>query len=572
MYLDGSGCLSFPAIDQFAAIGTCGIRHQGDAAQGTAHIRDDRPLGLSGIRATVGVFSLHADISVTGKEGGTSGGQSHFFQFRTDVGGEPVVPVLVADMFLSHHTVPLTTGYLFVVLQVQQGVALEGLTTSFCPAVCLGIALLCQFQVHSLGVVHLVDVTHCLYREEDNLSVGILVFGLQRDKLAQGTSFQGLVFCHYLGKLFSGISRCIEHLRGDTTIVFADEIQDRSCLTGLIFAEALCTESTGMTEQVVCVVFLGIPCHVHEELDGVFHWLQVAHIQDPEFLDAAVVGQLQLFPHVLCRGDVDPLGVTRRTHVVHMIVEAPTAFTFLFLSGWQSAYITPVVIAEQYGDIVRHAQAGIVVVLHLFIESPDLWCLLSRALGNLLDNAALVVDDILQKFSISAVAHRLVTIATHTNGYNVISPFHALDALTEETVEVLLVSGVVPGTPALSVAGILLMVTCHRLMVRGTHHDAHRISCLQVLRIIGIESPAPHSGPQVVTLQAQDELKHLLIEAVVTVVRTEGVLYPRGQTRCLVVQKQTTVTHGGLTVGVFTFYYIEVAVFLYGHISPIVPG
>jgi hypothetical protein len=59
---------------------------------------------------------------------------------------------------------------------------------------------------------------------------------------------------------------------------------------------------------------------------------------------------------------------------------------------------------------------------------------------------------------------------------------------------------------------------------------------------------------------------------VVAVVRNEGVLYPRGQTRCLVVQKQTTVTHGGLTVGVFSFYYIEVAVFLYGHISPLVPG
>ena len=316
---------------------------------------------------------------------------------------------------------------------------------------------------------------------------------------------------------------------------------------------------------------LGVPGHVHEQLDGVLHRLQVAYIQDPEFLDTAVIGQLQLFPHVLRRSDVDPFRVTGGTHVVHVVVETPATFTLLFLSRRQSAHVTPVIVAEQHRHIVGHAQTGIIVILYLFIEGPDLWCLLGRALGHLLDDAALVVDDVLQQFRVRAVTHRLVTVATHADGHDVVGAVHTLDTLTEETVKVLLVGRVVPSPPTLTVTGILLVVTCHRLMVGGTHHDTHCIGGLQVLRVVGIESPAPHGRPQVVTFQAQDEFKHLGIEMVVAIVCTEGVLHPGGQTGCLIVEEQTTIAHSGFAVGELTFLDIEVGMLLHGNIGPVVP-
>ena len=301
------------------------------------------------------------------------------------------------------------------------------------------------------------------------------------------------------------------------------------------------------------MVFRGIPGHVHKQLDGVFHGLQVAHIQDPQFLDTTIVGQLQLLPHVLDGGDVDPFRVTGCSDVVHVVVESPATLALLFLSGRQTAHVAPVVVAEQYRHIVRHAQSCVVVVLYFFIECPYLWGLVCRFPRHLLDDATLVVDDALQEFRVRTVAHGLVTVATHADGHDIVSTLHALDTLTEETVQILLVRAVVPGAPALAVTGILLMVAGHGLVVRGTHHHTHGVGGLQVLRVVGIESPAPHGGPQVVALQPEDQLKHLLIELMTSEVGAEGVLHPRRQTGCLVVEEQATVSDSRLSVCIFAF-------------------
>ena len=308
--------------------------------------------------------------------------------------------------------------------------------------------------------------------------------------------------------------------------------------------------------RAVYGVFLRVPCHVHKQLDGVLHGLQVAHVQYPELLYAAVVGQLQLLPHVLYRGDVDPLRVARRPYIVHVVVESPASFALLLLGSGQSSHVAPVVIAEQHRHVVGHSQSRVVVVLHLLVECPYLWCLLGRSLGHLLDDAALVVDDALQQLGVRALAHCLVAVAAHTDGHDVVSALHALDALTEESVEVLLVRRIVPCAPSLAVSGIFLVVARHGLVVRCSHHHAHLVGSLQVLGVVGIEGPSPHGRPQVVTLQSQDEFKHLLVESVVAVVGAEGVLHPRCQTGCLVVQEQSSVPHGRLSVGKLPVLYI----------------
>ena len=127
-------------------------------------------------------------------------------------------------------------------------------------------------------------------------------------------------------------------------------------------------EATGVVGHVLLCVFLRVPCHVHEQLDGVFHWFQVAHVEDPHTLDAVVVGQRELFEHLLRLCHVKPFRVARCTHIVHVVVDAPAALAVMLLVGDRhAADVAPVVVADEYDDIVGHAETGVVVVLNLFI-------------------------------------------------------------------------------------------------------------------------------------------------------------------------------------------------------------
>ena len=47
-----------------------------------------------------------------------------------------------------------------------------------CPQVSVGVPVLVQPVIHGLGVIHLVNVAHGLDGEQDNLLIGIAVFGL----------------------------------------------------------------------------------------------------------------------------------------------------------------------------------------------------------------------------------------------------------------------------------------------------------------------------------------------------------------------------------------------------------
>ena len=183
----------------------------------------------------------------------------------------------------------------------------------------------------------------------------------------------------------------------------------------------------------------------------------------------------------------------------------------------------------------------------------------------------MVVNDGLQQAGISILAHRLVTVATHTDGHDVVGAFHPLYALTEEAVEVFLVALIIPCSPLLTIAGILLMIAGHGLMVGCSDDYSHSVSSLQVLWVVSIESPVPHSRPKEITLKAENEFKDLCIEAVVAIVCAEGVLHPRRETGSLVIEEDTTITHIRLAIGIFARPYIYILMSYHRHISPIVP-
>ena len=288
-----------------------------------------------------------------------------------------------------------------------------------------------------------------------------------------------------------------------------------------------CTEKAGsMLFDILLGIFLRIPSHIHEELDRIFHRFQVTHIQNPHTLYTMVISQRELFKHLLCLSHIKPLAITRCSHIVHMVVEAPSTRMLAFLCIRHSAHISPVIITQQNQDIVGHTHTGIIVVEHFFIQCPHLSRLIGRLTRNLLDNLTLILNDTLQQLGIGLSTHCFVTVATHTDGHHILSTFHALDTLTEELVKLLWVLIIVPRSPLSTLTRILLMVTSHRLMVRGTHDDTHIISSLRVLRVVSIECPSPHGRPQHVTTKTKNQFKDFSIETMVTIISAKRILYP----------------------------------------------
>ena len=151
-----------------------------------------------------------------------------------------------------------------------------------------------ELEVHGLCVVHFIEVGHGLHGEEDELLVGIAVFGGQGDVLAQGFRFQfdELVGYFFPFPRFQVISFVVEHFRRDAPGIFAVKVQDACGFFGLAFAKGGGTELLRMVQEVGCRVLFGIPCHVEEQRDGVFHGLEVAHVQHPQLVHAVVIGEL----------------------------------------------------------------------------------------------------------------------------------------------------------------------------------------------------------------------------------------------------------------------------------------
>ena len=317
-----------------------------------------------------------------------------------------------------------------------------------------------------------------------------------------------------------------------------------------------------MVGHILLGIFLGIPSHIHKQLDRIFHWFQVTHIENPHSLDTEVVSQRELFKHLLSLSHVYPFAVAWSTYIVHMIVDSPSTFAVtLFLAYRYTSYITPVVVADKNQHIIGHTKSGIVVVLHFLVKRPHLSGFLSRFSSHFLDYPALILDNTFHQFGIGLIAHRLVTITTHTDSDNILSAFHSLYAFAEELVELGLVRLVVPR-----------MIASHRFMVRRTHHHTHAVSQFPVLRIIGIESPRPHCRPHHIASQTENQFKYLLIEFTTAIACSEGILHPSRQARSFVVEEDTAEFHRWFTVSICAFHNECIIMFSYRCISPPIPG
>ena len=142
------------------------------------------------------------------------------------------------------------------------------------------------------------------------------------------------------------ISVLVEQFGGASPIVFAGEVENACGFLCLLFSELLRTEVAGMVCNMAYGILLGIPSHVHKLTDGIFHRLEVAHVQNPKPVDSIFIGKCELFPWVLYRRGVDELGVAGSAYVIDMIIQPPSTLMLALLGIGNSAHVAPVVVAE----------------------------------------------------------------------------------------------------------------------------------------------------------------------------------------------------------------------------------
>ena len=251
---------------QGGTVNTLRIRHQREAAQGTAHEGQDGPLGIGGRRSLSIVLGLDGHAAVLHREGVATGTLGDRLQSGQAIGREVVVPRPVADMLLYHHAVPLATGDVVVVAGTEQRVTTESLAGTFCPHVGGRVVLLGQIAVHGYGKVHLIEVRHGLHGEEDELLVGVALFGLQRQILAQGLGLQAHVVISHAAPLAGSnvISGGIHHLCRRASGILTAEVQDAGSLGGLLLTKLLTAERLRVSCYDVTADGTGIPGHIHK--------------------------------------------------------------------------------------------------------------------------------------------------------------------------------------------------------------------------------------------------------------------------------------------------------------------
>src|SRR5690606_38207829 len=270
--------------------------------------------------------------------------------------------------------------------------------------------------------------------------------------------------------------------------------------------------------------------------------------------------------------------------VVEMVIHAPTPRVVpFFFSPRQAAHVAPVVIAQQHDNIIGHPQPHIKITLYFLVYRPNLGSFFGCFSGYFFDNLPLVFDDFLQKFNIILItrhilvvfafraAHWSIAIAAHTDGDQVFGARSPLNPLTEKAVYHFLIRTVIPRPVLLSLPGPLLMVAGHWLVVGGPDDDPRLMGRLAVFRIVRVEAPAPHSWPEEVAPQTEDQFEHAGIKPVVTVPGSVRIEYPSGQTRRFVIQEYTSVFHCRFSRRVTASGNGQILLEDYRDIRPVVP-
>ena len=320
-------------------------------------------------------------------------------------------------------------------------------------------------------------------------------------------------------------------------------------------------------QRILAAPFVIIVGQVKELVEADLVALQVAGVEDPHIVDAAVISQAHLLPQEGEGGGGHPLVADGPAVVVHMVVHAPAAAAGFEGGGHfrrgEGAH-EAVVVLTQHADGVGEA-LPVLQALHVFIaveEGLDLLVqrqqpglILRFGSGVLLDKTLLGGDDVLEVFDVGAQAgvriqHGGIILAAHADGDQVLIFAGALQAIRPEAGDALPVAHKVPVRAVLAAVpdGMLeLFARPQAGFVMGiTHHDAVFVRQLLIegTGALLAEDAGPHGRPHVVGLQPQQQLEDVVVHVCVDPAEVGGC--PGAEAGPFVVDEQAPVFDAGL--------------------------
>ena len=101
-------------------------------------------------------------------------------------------------MHLIHKVVPFSTSYLVIIVTGQSLVVIKTFVHLICPFVGTDRISLYHITVHSQGVIHIIEVVQCGYREGNDLVVCVMQFPWHLFPQRHRVLIEPVVFLHPL--------------------------------------------------------------------------------------------------------------------------------------------------------------------------------------------------------------------------------------------------------------------------------------------------------------------------------------------------------------------------------------
>ena len=484
-------------------------------------------------------------------------------------------PFDVAYVLVLHHVLPFSAGKGVVIICRKPPVALEKAVGQRRPGIGRGPALPRIKAVARCGGVHTGHARRCHDGVINQLEVSVLVIAAELRLHAPGLFFKlqpkgvhavGLAVVHdteHSGRLHLGLAQ---------QVVLRVTVNKPRDVVSAAVAERLCGPLPGVQLFVAGLYRVRVPGVTHDEVDGKLFRLEVANVDYPQVVDARMVSQRELFAQLRNGCGSHPAVVPRAAVHIYVVVKPHSALAPTFLCRAGAAQVAPVVVAEEQQNVVGHGEALVVITLHLGEDGPQLGHFRGVAAVHLLYYVTLSGHHVAQDghvLGVASVAHGHVAVAAHAYGYYVVVSLVALKSCGEEAVKTGFVGGVVPFSHLVSPPCVFLVGAHHRLVVARSHYDAVHVGHLGVKRVVLVEGRVPHGRPEVVGLQAQEQLEKVGVH--LGVKPSEARRGPSPERGPLVVYEDAAVLYLGRRLYVAAFPDVERRALARRNVGPPVP-
>ena len=115
-----------------------------------------------------------------------------------------------------------------------------------------------------------------------------------------------------------------------------------------------------------------VPRHIQEEFYLILSRLDVAHVQNPELLDALVPSHRHLLIHERWREGAEPEVIVRTAPIAHVVVDAVATLAGTLCGSREVAHHAIIVVTPYQAHVLRHLQACMIHVEHLLVRHEQL--------------------------------------------------------------------------------------------------------------------------------------------------------------------------------------------------------